>query len=76
MSQPILATFENGVLRPDTPLDLPAGTRVHIVILDPQPALSEEEQRNAWQGFDKLCEEISVDTGGERLTRDQLYDRN
>lgn len=37
MTQPIAATYEHGVLRPDQPIELPEGSRVELVILT-QPA--------------------------------------
>lgn len=35
--QPVKAIYENGVLRPLTPLNLPERTEVHVTIEEPQP---------------------------------------
>ena len=75
MTYPISAIFENGVLKPDRPLELPEGARVEFIILEPQREPTVEERQKAWEDFDKFCEENLVDSGGVRLTREQLYDR-
>jgi len=72
MNQVITATFENGVLRPDQPLGLPSGVRVRVLV---EPLQTPGERQEAWEEFDRLCEEISVNSGGARMTRDQLHER-
>jgi predicted DNA-binding antitoxin AbrB/MazE fold protein len=72
MSQIITATFQDGVLKPDQPLDLPPGSRVRLTV---EPVVSEEEKDKAWEEWDKLCEEIHLDAGATQLTRDQLHER-
>jgi predicted DNA-binding antitoxin AbrB/MazE fold protein len=72
MSQIITATFENGVLKPDQPLSLPPGTRVRVVV---ESLEAQAERQRAWEELERLCEEFPIDTGGERLTRDQLHER-
>ena len=69
MSESTTATYENGVLRPHVPLNLPSGTRVSITVtpLDPDQA--------RWDDLEKLWDEASVDSGGRPLTRDELHDR-
>jgi predicted DNA-binding antitoxin AbrB/MazE fold protein len=73
MSQVITATFENGVLRPDEQLALPAGTRVPLIVESLDASLEARDQ--AWQELEQLWEEASVDSGGVRFTRDQLHER-
>ena len=73
MSQVITATFEDGCLKPDTPLDLPPQQRVRLtidVLEDAQKAADE-----AWEELERLCDEVPIDSGGEILTRDQLHER-
>ncbi len=72
MSQVILATFENGVLKPDEGLSLPAGTRVRLTV---ETLGASVEKESAWQELEELWEETTVDTGGTRFTRDQLHER-
>jgi predicted DNA-binding antitoxin AbrB/MazE fold protein len=73
MSQSITATFEDGVLKPDQPLRLPAHARVRLTVdsLEQEPVGSED----AWAELEELWKEATVDSGGERLTRDQLHER-
>lgn len=72
MNQLINAVYENGVLKPEKLLDLPAGARVRIAV---EPLDAQTEREKAWEEFDALCEEISIHSQGERLTRDQLHER-
>jgi predicted DNA-binding antitoxin AbrB/MazE fold protein len=73
MSQTINATFEDGVLKPSQPLQLPAHAHVRITIevIDQDTERQSEEKLAAledlWQG--------SRVHAGERLTRDQLHER-
>jgi predicted DNA-binding antitoxin AbrB/MazE fold protein len=74
MSQRILATFEDGVFKPEQRLELPARARVRLTV-----DLLENETQNtdeAWEGLEKLWEETPVDSGGEPLTRDQMHERH
>ena len=72
MSQVITATFMDGILRPDANLDLAAGTRVQLIVTP----CAESEEEDPLSELDRLCEEEPIDSGGLRLTREQLYDRN
>jgi predicted DNA-binding antitoxin AbrB/MazE fold protein len=76
MDHSVDAKFEDGVFKPDRPLDIPAGTRVQLIInyLDDWPTAPEEREQAA-QELEQLWDEISIDSGGERLTRDQLHER-
>jgi predicted DNA-binding antitoxin AbrB/MazE fold protein len=73
MSQTILATFEDGVLRPEQRLDLPPHARVRLTVT----LVAEETQAidDSWKELEELWKEASVDSGSERLTRDQLHER-
>lgn len=74
MSQTILATFEDGVFRPEQRLDLPPHTRVRLIVdlVAEETALAHE----AWNELEELWQEASVDSGGQRLARDQLHERS
>jgi predicted DNA-binding antitoxin AbrB/MazE fold protein len=71
MSQVFTATFQDGVLKPEQPLDLPPGTRVRVTV----ETFAIDERDKALQELDRLCEEFPIHSGEERLTRDQLHER-
>lgn len=71
MNQIIYATFQDGAFKPELPLQFPNGTRVRVVV---EPATPEEKQQ-AWEELERLCEEMPINSAGERLTRDQLHER-
>jgi predicted DNA-binding antitoxin AbrB/MazE fold protein len=102
MTQVITATFEDGVLKPDVKLELPAGAKVQLVLtseprltrdqLHDRPTLySRREQareriQREWdasfeqrqQAFDELenyRNEHPINSGGNRMTREQLHER-
>jgi predicted DNA-binding antitoxin AbrB/MazE fold protein len=72
MNQLINAVYENGVLKPEKPLNLPEGTRVQVYVESPPPAT---DMDCAWEEWDRLCDEIRLDANVPRLTRDQLHER-
>lgn len=74
MSHIITAVVENGMLKPDEPLNLPPQTSVRLLIVGPVPPLSDAEEKS-WQELEQLWDEASVDSGGVHLTRDQLHER-
>jgi predicted DNA-binding antitoxin AbrB/MazE fold protein len=67
------AVYDNGVFRPEMPVQLPQGTRVTLTfdIQDSQRRLRQE----AYQRFLKACQESNVDSGGLILSRDELHER-
>jgi predicted DNA-binding antitoxin AbrB/MazE fold protein len=74
MSHTIHATFEDGVFKPDTPLQLPSNTRVRLLIeplIDGNPELVA-----AWRDLEQLWEEIEIDSGSPPPTREELHDRH
>jgi predicted DNA-binding antitoxin AbrB/MazE fold protein len=73
MSQMITATYRDGMLKPDVPLNLSPGMRVRLVV-EPLEHLPEAVQE-AWEELEQLCAEFPVDSGGIRMTRDQLHER-
>jgi predicted DNA-binding antitoxin AbrB/MazE fold protein len=78
MNQIIHATFEDGVLKPDIPLEFPPMTRVRLIVepLTTAESATTQEQSCAWHDLDMLWEEVEVDSGAPRPTRDQWYDRH
>ena len=73
MSQIVAATFENGVFRPHEHLPLAPGTTVRLIV-DRLDDLQTPAQQ-ACAELDSLCGELPIDSGGIRLTRDQLHER-
>jgi predicted DNA-binding antitoxin AbrB/MazE fold protein len=73
MSQVILATVENGVLKPDREIGLSSGTKVRVTLELCDDAVAEAKQ--ACDELDQLCDQSPVDSGGSKLTRDQLHER-
>jgi predicted DNA-binding antitoxin AbrB/MazE fold protein len=73
MSQIIAATFENGVLKPHEELHLTPGSTVRVTVdrLEDVQVPAQE----ACAKLDILCAEVPIDSGGIRLTRDQLHER-
>ena len=74
MSQTITAVFENGVLNPTVPLDLPDRAQVLVTV-----ELLEEDQskrqKASLQALENLWRQSKINSQGERLTRDQLHER-
>lgn len=68
----IFATFQDGLLKPEQPLDLPSGARVRIIV---EPMPTQEDKDKAWEELEKLWDETHIDSGGNLLTRDQLHER-
>ena len=73
MSQIITATFDGAVFKPDDPVELPDRTRVRLVVDCLEDGKAESDQ--AMDELEKLWDEVSVDSEGVRLTRDQLHER-
>ena len=73
MSQVILATVENGLLKPDREIGLSSGTKVRLTLELCDDALAEAKQ--ACDQLDQLCDQSPVDSRGTKLTRDQLHQR-
>jgi len=71
MAQTILATFEDGVLKPAEALDLPERTQVRLTLEPVQSELTVEERLAA---FDDLMR-ITKPHAGRHMTRDELHER-
>jgi predicted DNA-binding antitoxin AbrB/MazE fold protein len=73
MEQVVTAIFEDGVLKPDVPLGLAPHTRVRLTF-EPLPSSASTEDSN-WDELERLWDEVSIDSGGVRPTRDELHER-
>jgi predicted DNA-binding antitoxin AbrB/MazE fold protein len=74
-SESFLATYEDGVLKPHQPLALAPHSQVRVLVEPLDAAASLINQKTAWQNVKQLWATSSIDSAGERLTRDQLHDR-
>jgi predicted DNA-binding antitoxin AbrB/MazE fold protein len=61
MSQIIHARFEDGVFKPEDPLDLPPNARVRLVV--PMSDLGLESFA-AWREIERLWGDVDIDSGG------------
>ena len=69
----IPVTYSGGVLRPDTRLDAPEGSRFLVSLRDQAPTA--ESRKRAWELIDRVRREGLIKLRGARWTRDDLYDR-
>ena len=74
MVQVLAATFEDGVFKPDERPALSDSARVRLVVetLDANESARADE---AWAALRRLWSTSSLDSGGDRLNRDQLHER-
>ncbi len=74
MNQIIHARFEDGVLKPEDPLDLPPNARVRLVVV----SMSEPGSESAagWREIEQVWCDVDIDSCGPPPTRDELHDRN
>jgi predicted DNA-binding antitoxin AbrB/MazE fold protein len=74
MIEVVTATFEDGVLKPDSRLQLPPHCRVRLLV-QPLEEDTEEARRQAWEAVERLWQQSALDSQGARLSRDQLHER-
>ena len=78
MPMQVTATVIDGGLRVDEPISLPNNTRVRLVV-DPLPvptpdSLSDAERQAAWDALKQCLKERPLHLGGQRFSRDELYE--
>ena len=73
MERSITAVFEDGVLKPIIPLELPPQALVHLTLesWEGTPKID----GGTWEDLELCWDEIEVDPAGSRPTRDDLHDR-
>ena len=74
MTQILAATFKDGVFKPDQHPALSDSTRVRLVV-EPINGDESARQEQAWATLRRLWTAGGVDSGGDRLSRDQLHER-
>ena len=75
MTTQVTATFVDGVFKPDQELSLAKQARVKLTIEPLADQWTSEKGRAAWETMQKLIKEHPLHFGGERLSREELYDR-
>lgn len=73
--QDIPFIYEDGVLKPQGPVDFPEGTRGVAHIRDASPAVGGSERRRALETIRRLGKSGAFDSGGRMLTRDEMHER-
>ncbi len=54
MTITVAAVYEDGVLKPETPLNLKDKSKVTVTIETPQPANTDDDDPTGWKTADKL----------------------
>jgi predicted DNA-binding antitoxin AbrB/MazE fold protein len=75
MTQTITATFENGVLKPAQPLDLPEHAKVRITFELVDEAVQSARNQETLAVMESLWKSASVQSTEPPLTREQLHER-
>jgi predicted DNA-binding antitoxin AbrB/MazE fold protein len=76
MVQIVAATFKDGVFKPDQRPALSDSARVRLVV-EPINGDDDDSARRdqAWAALQRLWKTSTFNSGGDRLTRDQLHER-
>lgn len=77
MVQVVAATFKDGVFKPDQRPALSDSTRVRLVVETINGDQSEEAGRReeSWASLQRLWNTSNFNSGGDRLSREQLHER-
>lgn len=76
MVQVIPATFEDGVFKPDGPLALSPHTRVRLLVETLDEDAETTRRRQSWDAIELIWRQSALNSQGERLSRDQLHERD
>ena len=74
MVQVLAATFKDGVFKPDRQPALTDSTRVRLVV-EPIDGDESARRQESWATLQRLWDASIFDSGGDRMTRDQLHER-
>ena len=74
MVQIVAATFKDGVFKPDKPPGLLDSSRVRLVI-EPIEENETARRNEAWATLQQLWKTSRLNSGGNRLSREQLHER-
>ena len=76
MIQVIAATYEGGVFKPHQRPDLSENERVRLIVEPTNGDTEESLRQNAWASLEGLWQKSTLDSHGDRLSRDQLHERS
>lgn len=79
MTTTLIATYTNGVFKPETPVDLPENAKVELTLKASDQATTTKPKPGspeAVRAFLRMCRESPLHSGVGWLGRDELYDRN
>jgi len=75
MTQTITATFENGVLKPTQPLELPEHAQVRLTVEQLNPDEQKRRNQETLAALEALWKSVPFYSTEPYLTRDQLHER-
>lgn len=77
MVQVLAATFKDGVFKPDQKPALSDSARVRLVVetIDADQTSDRFQRDQAWVALQQLWETSRFNSGGDRLTREELHER-
>lgn len=67
--------YEDGVIRPEGRLDLPEGARGIASIREASLPIGNPERRRALDAIRRIGEAGVFNSGGRKLTRDEMHER-
>ena len=70
MSTTVNAVYEDGVFKPEEPVNLQEKARVRLVIESGEPALADDDDPTGWKAIDRLIGCIEDTPPGEAIGRD------
>jgi predicted DNA-binding antitoxin AbrB/MazE fold protein len=75
MTTTLLATYANGVFKPDAAVDLPENAKVELTVT-PVNGAAKLGATEALEAFLRMCRETPLHSGVGWQGRDELYDRD
>jgi predicted DNA-binding antitoxin AbrB/MazE fold protein len=76
MVQVLAATFKDGVFKPDQKPALSESTRVRLVVESIDPKDESARRDESWDQLQLLWNTSSFNSGGDRLNREKLHERD
>jgi len=74
MVQVLAATFKGGVFKPDEQPALSESTRVRLLV-EPINGDESRQREESWATLQRIWNASTLNSGGDRLTREQLHER-
>jgi predicted DNA-binding antitoxin AbrB/MazE fold protein len=74
MGQVVSATFKDGVFKPDQRPALADSARVRLVV-EPIDGDDSARREHSWATLERLWQVSRFNSGGDRMSRDQLHER-